>query len=45
LRDAERLARDYGGKPEDWVKKSSSKYAARDGTAFETHWIENLRTG
>ena len=45
LRDAERLARDYGGNPDDWVKKSSSKYVARNGTAFETHWVENLRTG
>ena len=45
FRDAERIAREYGGSAADWVKKSSSSYAARDGTLFETHWVENLRTG
>ncbi len=47
LRDAERLAREYGGDPADWAKMSSGRY--RDGgglyDVFETHWYENVRTG
>jgi hypothetical protein len=45
FRNAEQIAREYGGKAEDWVKKSSSKYYSKDGYLFETHWIENLITG
>lgn len=45
LRDAPRLAREYGGDPSDWVKMSSGRY--RDGGGvydlFETHWYENAR--
>jgi hypothetical protein len=44
LREAVRLAKQYGGKPIDWVKKSSSSFA-KDGTKFETHWYENISTG
>jgi RHS repeat-associated protein len=45
FRDAARVAEQYGGEAADWVKKTSSTFASRDGTKFETHWVENLRTG
>ena len=47
LRDAPRLARQYGGEASDWAKMTSGRY--RDGGGiydlFETHWYENVRTG
>ena len=45
FRDAEVIARRYGGNAADWAKKSSSTYSARDGSRLQTHWVENLRTG
>jgi hypothetical protein len=45
FRDAGRVAQQYGGNAADWVKKTSSSYAARDGVQFETHWVENIVTG
>lgn len=45
LRDASRLANDYGGNPQDWVKKSSTSYKPKDKTHVETHWYENIMTG
>ena len=45
FRDAQRVAQQYGGNASDWVKKTSSSYLSRDGTRFETHWVENTRTG
>ena len=45
FRDALRVAGDHGGDAADWVKKSSSSYAARDGVRFETHWVENVKSG
>jgi RHS repeat-associated protein len=45
FRDAQRVAEQYGGNASDWVKKTSSSYTARDGTQFETHWVENIKTG
>jgi len=45
LRKADALANEFGGDPSDWVKKGSSSYKASDGTKFETHWEENLKTG
>lgn len=45
FRDAGRVAQQYGGSPADWVKKTSSSYGARDGVQFETHWVENIKTG
>jgi RHS repeat-associated protein len=45
FRDAARVAQQYGGSASDWVKVSSSSYTARDGTKFETHWVENIKTG
>jgi len=45
FRNAATYARKFGGRAVDWVKKSSRSYTARDGTRFETHWVENLQTG
>jgi hypothetical protein len=45
FRDAARVAKEHGGNAADWVKKSSSSHTARDGATFETHWVENARTG
>jgi RHS repeat-associated protein len=45
LRDADRLANDYGGNPGDWSKMSSSNYQASDGSMVETHWYQNDATG
>jgi hypothetical protein len=44
FRDAGRVAQQYGGNPADWVKKTSSSHTV-NGTTFETHWVENIRTG
>ena len=44
LRDASRLAKQYGGDPGDWVKGSSDSYKGY-GIQFETHWYENKTTG
>ena len=45
FRDAPRIAKTYGGNVNEWVKKTSSSYLAKDGTRFESHWVENLITG
>lgn len=45
FRDAARVAKEHGGNAADWVKRSSSSHTARDGATFETHWVENVRTG
>jgi len=45
FRDAGRVAQEYGGNPQDWVKVTSSSHVAPDGVQFETHWVENIRTG
>ena len=45
FRDAARVAKAYGGDAKDWVKKYSSSYSAKDGSRFETHWVENIKTG
>ncbi len=45
FRDAGRVAAEYGGDAADWSKKSSSTFTAKDGTKFETHWVENSKTG
>ena len=42
---AQKKATQYGGQSDDWVKKSSPSFTAKDGTKFETHWIENTKTG
>ena len=45
FKDAPRIVAKYGGKIEDWVKKSSSSYQPKVGEKIETHWVENLKTG
>jgi hypothetical protein len=47
FRDVDRIVETYGGMKEDWVKISSSKIDSivYDSLEFETHWVENLRTG
>ena len=45
FKDASRIVNQYGGDACDWVKKTSSKAITKDGNIFETHWIENLKTG
>jgi hypothetical protein len=45
LRDAPRLAENYGGAAEDWAKMTSKNYSGPDGRQFETHWYENTKTG
>jgi hypothetical protein len=45
FRDAQSVASEYGGSPGDWVKMNSSSHIAPDGTQFETHWVQNLKTG
>jgi filamentous hemagglutinin len=45
LRDAPRLAAEYGGSPKDWSKVSSSSYTAADGSIFEVHAYRNSITG
>lgn len=49
LRDADRLAAQYGGDPGDWQKVTSGHYSppgssgAQNG--FETHAYQNSKTG
>jgi len=46
FRDASWFSKDFGGVPEDWIKKASdTKFVARDGTSFTTRWVENINTG
>ncbi len=45
FRDAARVAKEYGGGIQDWVKKSSSSSVSTNGVSFETHWVENVKTG
>jgi hypothetical protein len=45
LRQAGRLAEDYGGEAEDWQKVASSSYTGADGTVMETHAYQNASTG
>jgi hypothetical protein len=45
FRNAANYAAKYGGNASDWVKKTSTTYESSDGTAFQTHWVENIITG
>ena len=45
FRNAQYIADEYGGNAADWVKKSSSNHSTPNGTLFETHWVENIKTG
>ncbi len=42
LRTATALASKYGGKAEDWAKKTSSAYTAKDGSVISQHWFERI---
>lgn len=44
-RDAGRVANQHGGSSGQWVKMRSQSHVAPDGTRFETHWVENIKTG
>lgn len=51
FRDAAKKAAEYGGNAVDYVKMSSSSYTSPVKSPihgmhkFETHWVENLKTG
>ncbi len=45
LRQADRLAGEYGGNPSSYQKVSSSSYKAADGGHVETHAYRNAETG
>jgi RHS repeat-associated protein len=45
LRDAPRLAAQYGGRAEDWVKMTSTQYRVVDGVNQQVHWYENVAKG
>jgi RHS repeat-associated protein len=47
LRDADRLAAQYGGNPGDWQKVASENYnpGGAKGGGFETHAYQNVKTG
>jgi RHS repeat-associated protein len=47
LRDADRLAAQYGGQPGDWQKVASGNYnpGGAKGGGFETHAYQNSKTG
>lgn len=45
LRDAARLANQYGGKAEAWSKITSQAYKAKDGSIFQIHGYKNQFTG
>ena len=45
FRGSEEAASRYGGNPADWIKQTSTTYIGRDGITFETHWVENIKTG
>ena len=43
--DAGKKAAAYGGDATDYKKMTSSTFEAKDGTRFETHWVQNTKTG
>jgi hypothetical protein len=44
IRDIRRLVETYGGKPSQWVKKSSPPFEI-DGHPHEYHWYEHTGIG
>jgi len=44
IRDIRRLVTTYGGRPSQWVKKSSPPFET-EGEHFEYHWYEHPRIG
>jgi len=45
LRDAARLAKEYGGSPADWRKMATSNAVNKGLDNFEIHYYQNIRTG
>lgn len=45
LRDAERLASQYGGEAKDWAKMQTTSQTLADGSRIVIHFYENLKTG
>ncbi|MCC8370691.1 MAG: hypothetical protein LN566_05010 [Rickettsia endosymbiont of Stiretrus anchorago] len=46
FRDVDRIIKTYGGSKKDWVKMSSSKTnISGSDLHFETHWVQNIKTG
>lgn len=45
FKNAEKIAKDFGGSTEDWVKKTSTDKVLSDGKKWQIHWVENLKTG
>lgn len=43
--DIERIVAQNGGHPNDWVKKRSASHTTPDNVQFETHWVENIKSG
>lgn len=44
IRDIQRLVDLYGGRPSQWVKKSSPAFE-KEGTLYEYHWYEHYGIG
>ena len=44
LRKAEEMAKQYGGKAEDYAKIRSNSYTTYNGTKLETHYEQNTKT-
>lgn len=44
IRIVNELINRYGGQEDDWVKASSTSFRAEDGTVFETHWYDSIKT-
>lgn len=44
IRDIQRLVEEYGGKPSQWVKKSSPRIEIA-GIEYEYHWYEHPGIG
>lgn len=44
IRDVQRLVTTYGGKPSQWVKKSSPLFEIA-GQQYEYHWYEHSGIG
>ncbi|HZZ27463.1 MAG TPA: hypothetical protein VFE46_05595 [Pirellulales bacterium] len=44
IRDVRRLVRQYGGRPAQWIKKSSPRFSMGHRT-YEFHWYEHPGLG
>lgn len=45
LREAGRLASEYGGNPADWRKMATSNAVNKGMENFEIHYYQNIKTG